>query len=224
MQRETPACSIHFPIFASENTAMRKNLFIALEGIDGSGKTTQAEILAKHLTDKGHKVHLTCEPTKHSIGRLIRDIFSGKLDADHRVIAALFAADRLDHLLNEEDGLIKKYEEGYTIICDRYYLSSYAYHSVHTSMDWVIQSNALSVSLLKPDMHLYFDMDPKVSMDRINASRPSTELYETLENLVEVRDKYEEAIARIEKDEKIVRINGNRSVEKVAKEIWAAVG
>jgi dTMP kinase len=202
---------------------MGKNLFIALEGIDGSGKTTQAEILAKHLTEKGHKVHVTCEPTKHPIGRLIRDIFSGKLNADHRVIAALFAADRLDHLLNEEDGLVKKYNEGYTIICDRYYLSSYAYHSVHTSMDWVIQSNALSASLLKPDVHLYIDMDPRISMERINASRPSTELYETLENLVEVRDKYEEAITRIEKDEKIVRINGNHSIDKVAKDILTSI-
>ncbi|MCC5918889.1 MAG: dTMP kinase [Cryomorphaceae bacterium] len=202
---------------------MQKNLFIALEGIDGSGKTTQAEKLADYLKAKGHKVHLTCEPTKNRIGRMIRDIFSGKLDADHRVIAALFAADRLDHLLNKKDGLLKLYTDGYTIICDRHYLSSYAYHAVHTSMDWVIESNALSKSILKPDLHLYIDMDPKESMDRINKTRPSTELYETLENLIEVRDKYEEAINRISDEEKIVRINGNKSISSVSKKIISII-
>jgi dTMP kinase len=202
---------------------MTNNRFIALEGIDGSGKTTQIQLLEKYLREAGHKVYVTAEPTRDPIGRLIRDIFAGKMEADHRVIAALFAADRLQHLLNERDGIIKKMKEGYTILTDRYYLSSYAYHGVHTDMDWVIETNRLSRELLAPDAHIYIDMDPKVSMERINSTRPSVELYETEDNLRAVYNAYEIAIARIEPEEKVLRINGNESVNSVHKAIIKAV-
>ena len=70
----------------------RKNLFIAFEGIDGSGKSTQVKLLSEKLQATGHKVHATFEPTDSQIGKMIRTIFSGKMEADHKVIAALFAA------------------------------------------------------------------------------------------------------------------------------------
>ena len=85
---------------------MQKNLFIAFEGIDGSGKSTQVKLLADKLEALGHQVYSTFEPTKSDIGKMIRTIFSGKMEADHKVIAALFAADRLDHLLNKTDGIL----------------------------------------------------------------------------------------------------------------------
>ena len=84
---------------------MKKNLFIAFEGIDGCGKSTQAKLLADKLEKAGHKIFLTCEPTESRIGTLIRDIFNHKMEADHRTIAGLFVADRLDHILNKRDGI-----------------------------------------------------------------------------------------------------------------------
>src|SRR5690242_17353938 len=117
---------------------MKRNYFIALEGIDGSGKTTQAKLLVEKLQNQAHKVYGTREPTDNPIGTLIRSVFKGKLEADHKTIAALYLADRLEHLLNKEDGVLKKMEEGYTVVTDRYYFSSYAYHGTHMSLDWVI--------------------------------------------------------------------------------------
>ena len=114
---------------------MKKNLFIAFEGIDGSGKSTQAKRLARLLENAGHKVYSTFEPTDNPIGKMIRDIFNHKMEADHRTIAGLFVADRLDHLLNKSNGILKKLDEGYTVITDRYYFSSYAYHGTHMAMD-----------------------------------------------------------------------------------------
>jgi dTMP kinase len=198
---------------------MSKNLFIALEGIDGSGKTTQIPKMAAFLEENGHKVYATAEPTRGPIGRMIRDIFAGKMEGDHRVIAALFAADRLQHLLDENNGLLSKLKEGYTVLTDRYYLSSYAYHGVHTDLDWVVESNRISKELLQPDVHIYIDMDPVVSMQRINATRPSAELYETEDNLRSVKNAYEIAISRIENQEKIARVNGNDSEDKVFKDV-----
>ena len=201
----------------------RSNLFIALEGIDGSGKSTQSKLLAQTLTDMGHKVYTTFEPTDSRIGVMIRDIFSHRMEGDHRVIAALFVADRLNHLLNSQDGILKKLEEGYTVITDRYYFSSYAYHSAHMDMDWVIQANALSAELLRPDLNIYIDISPEVSMARINKGRTSVELYETLENLTVVSQKYQEAFELLFDEEKVVNIDGNKPVDIIAEDIKKAV-
>src|SRR4051812_32706774 len=128
---------------------MKKNLFIALEGIDGSGKSSQAKLLAEKLEAKGHKIYQTLEPTDGYIGSILLDILRGKRKADHRIIATLFAADRLDHLLNEGYGIVQKIKDGYTVITDRYYFSSYAYNGAHSDMDWVIEINKMSAQLLR---------------------------------------------------------------------------
>ena len=150
---------------------------------------------------------------------MIRDIFSHKMDADHRVIAGLFVADRLDHLLNKEDGILKLLEEGYTVISDRYYFSSYAYQGVHMPLDWVIAANSMSAKLLRPDLNIFIDISPEVSMKRIAESRGVIEMYETLENQKAVREKFFEAFEILRAEEKIVIVDGARSVEEIAADI-----
>ena len=90
---------------------MKKNFFIAIEGIDGSGKSTQIKLLKENFENAGYKVYTTFEPTGSEIGKIIRNIFSNRMEADHKTIAALFVADRLHHLLNSTDGIIKKLNE-----------------------------------------------------------------------------------------------------------------
>lgn len=201
----------------------RQNVFIALEGIDGSGKSTQTKLLTEQLTRQGHKVYTTFEPTGNVIGSLIRNILKGTAKADYRVIAGLFVADRLDHLLNEEYGIVKKLEEGFTVIMDRYYFSSYAYQGVHMDMDWVIQANSMSASILRPDVNIFIDVDPPVSMQRLQANRTTIELFETLDNLEQVKAKYLEAFEKQKHLENIVTIDGNRTPELIAKDIWGVV-
>lgn len=199
-------------------------MFIAFEGIDGSGKTTQARLLAEKLSSAGHHIHLTAEPTRGPIGKMIRDIFNHRQEADHRTIAALFVADRLDHLLNNtDDGVLKQIREGKTVITDRYYFSSYAYHSVHVPMDWVIASNALSAEILMPDAHVFIDVDPELCMERIKNGRPSTELYETLDNLKKVREQYFKAFDLLRDRENVLIVDGNRTEETIAGEIFSKV-
>lgn len=199
-------------------------MFIAFEGIDGSGKTTQARLLAEKLTSSGHQVHLTAEPTRRPIGKMIRDIFNHRQEADHRTIAALFVADRLDHLLNNtDDGILKQMREGKMVITDRYYFSSYAYHSVHVPMDWVIASNALSAEILRPDTHIFVDVDPEICMERINNGRTSTEMYETLDNLKKVREQYFRAFELLKNREKVLIVDGNRTEETIAGDVFSKV-
>jgi dTMP kinase len=151
---------------------------------------------------------------------MIRSVFSGKMKADHKTIAGLFVADRLHHILNEEDGMLKKLQEGYIVISDRYYFSSYAYHSVHMDMDWVIQANAMSAEMLRPDLNIFIDVSPETSMTRINQGREEVELYETLENLISVREQYEIAFERLMAREHIVRFSGEQNQEALADQIY----
>ncbi len=198
---------------------IKRNLFIAFEGIDGSGKSTQVKLLAEKLESIGHKVYTTFEPTDSEIGIIIRNILTGKKKADNRTIAGLFVADRLNHLLNEENGIVKKMNEGFTVLTDRYYFSSYAYNGTHMDIKWVIEANAMSASILRPHLNIFIDVPPEVSMGRINGNRNSIDLYENLENLKNVRAKYFEAFALLNKEEKIFTVDGNKNPDLIHKEI-----
>jgi dTMP kinase len=202
---------------------MKNNIFIAIEGIDGSGKSTQAKNIAKRLEAEGHKVYLTFEPTDMRIGKMIRSILGGKEKADEKVIAALFAADRLDHILHETQGILKKLAEGYIVITDRYYFSSYAYHGAHLDMDWVIASNQMAANILKPTVNIFVDVSPEVAMQRINANRETVEIYETLDNLKAVQSQYVRAFEKLEHEEHIVKVNGDETPENVTEALWDVI-
>lgn len=202
---------------------MRKNLFIALEGIDGSGKSTQIDLLKGNLEKAGHRVYTTFEPTDGLIGKMIRDIFNHRLAADQHTIAALFVADRLEHILNKDNGMLNKLEDGYTVITDRYYFSSYAYHGVHMPVQWVIQANAICAQLLRPDLNIFIDIEPETGMERLRKGRASLELFETLDNQKKVRDKYFEVMEQLKSEENMFITNGDRSPGEIAGDIWDAV-
>jgi len=114
-------------------------------------------------------------------------------------------------------------KEGFTVITDRFYLSSYAYHGVHVPVDWVIQCNMLSAELIRPDLNIFIDIDPELGMKRLKKGRNSLEMFETLENQKKVRDKYFEIMEKLKFQEKIFVTDGNRPVELIAEDIWKVV-
>ena len=198
--------------------------FIAFEGIDGSGKSTQIRMLAERLKKEGACFYATKEPTDSPIGSLIRQIMTGRIKTDNKVIAALFVADRLDHLLNDIDGIALKIEEGIHVITDRYYFSSYAYHSIDMPMDWVIQANGQSKEILRPTATLFLDVDPDTAIERIAKNRARQELFEKKSRLMMVREKYLEAFQKMEGSEHVIKVDGNRAPDVIADEIWETLG
>jgi dTMP kinase len=195
--------------------------FIVFEGLDGSGKSTQCVRLAERLRSLGIVTHETCEPTDGPIGSLIHQIMTGRMAADQRTIAALFAADRLDHLLDAGSGLRGKVTGGVTVLSDRYYFSSFAYHGVHAPMEWVIQVNSQAAEILRPDLTVFLDLPPERCLERLRGDRWRLEMYETLENMRKVREKYFEAFASLEGRETVRVIDAGGPADQVAEAIWA---
>ncbi len=191
-----------------------------LKGLTEAARVHRSEYWMKK---EGIHCYTTMEPTDSPIGSLIHQIMTGRIRTDNKVIAALFVADRLDHLLNDVDGIVSKINEGTTVLTDRYYFSSYAYHSVDMPMDWVIQANGQSSSILRPTATIFIDTDPDTAMERIAKNRDHQELFEKKSRLVKVREKYLEAFEKLKEEERILVIDGNRSVQEIADHIWEQV-
>lgn len=197
--------------------------FFALEGIDGSGKSTQLQLLAQKLEAAGVPCLTTCEPTAGPIGKLLRQVLTGQVTCDSRVVAPLFAADRLDHLLNKETGLCQAVDRGMVVLSDRYYFSSYAYQSVDLPLEWVIEANRPCAVLLRPTATLFIDVSPELALERIARNREGAELFETKDRLTRTRAQYFKAFALERNRERVVIIPGDRDIEAVAGDIWEAV-
>ena len=197
--------------------------FFALEGIDGSGKSTQLTLLARRLEEAGIPCLTTCEPTDRLIGRLLRQVLTCQVKCDSRVVAPLFAADRLDHLLNGENGLCQAVESGVTVLTDRYYFSSYAYQGVDFPLEWVIELNRPCAQLLRPSATIFIDVSPELALERIAQNRANVELFETRERLTRTREQYFRAFELQKDAENIVIIPGGRDITAIAQDIWTSV-
>jgi dTMP kinase len=199
---------------------LARSPFIVFEGLDGSGKSTQVRLLGERLRSLGLKVYETAEPTNSPIGSLIRNIMTGRIVSDHATIAALFVADRLDHLQNNVNGICLKLATGHTVLADRYYFSSYAYHSVHVPMDWVMAANSLCANILRPDLSIFLDVDPNECFRRLNNQNRHLELYESVDALERVRANYLESFERLGDFEIVEIVDGNEGVIDISKRIW----
>lgn len=202
---------------------MEKGKFFVLEGIDGSGKSSQVGPLVGRLEGLGLRCRADREPTGGPVGSLIRQIFTGRVTADNRVIAALYAADRIDHLVNEVDGLCAAVDSGVTVVSDRYYFSSYAYQSVDVGMDWAIQANSLSAGLLRPTLTVFLDVPVDVALERIRKNRFVEEIFDHEDRLRRTRELYFQAFERLRDVENVAVVDGTGSPEQVAERIWSAV-
>jgi dTMP kinase len=191
-----------------------RGAFICIEGIDASGKTTQAHRLVRSLRQRGLNSVYTTEPSTGEIGKLIRGYV---LDRTKRVPvtveALLFAADRVDHVEKQIKPALQK---GKIVVCDRYIYSTLAYQgAADLDLNWIEQINRFA---LVPDLALFLDVSPEVVIERMR-SKSKRSVMETLQNQRCVREVY----LRIVKEGHLVRIDGNKPVNTVAAEILRVV-
>jgi dTMP kinase len=190
---------------------MKKGSFIVIEGLDGSGKTTQAKLLVSKLRQNHHAIY-TAEPSEGQIGKFIRkSILYGETRPPTSVEALLFAADRIEHVRNEINPAL---EEGALVVSDRYLYSSLAYQgSAGLSLEWI---QSINMFTMKPDLALYIDVDPEEVFKRL---KPKRSVMENLETQQRVRDIYLKYV----ENGVLTRIDGDRPKRFVAKAIFTIV-
>ena len=203
----------------------KKGKFIVFEGIDGSGKTTQINKLCEYLESKGRKVYVTSEPTVSLTGGMLRDALSGVSKRTSCEMAAMFVLDRIFHNVNGKWGINKMLDEGFDVLCDRYYYSSLAYQGSETDFEWVKHMNLDCPEIRTPDACIFLDLTPEESLERISKGRATTEIYETKEKLTAVRNTFLNVFEELKsrEGENIYIISAFGDVETVASRIQGAV-
>ena len=192
----------------------KRGAFICIEGIDASGKTTQAHRLVRNLRRRGLDAVYTTEPSTGEIGKLIRDhVLNRKKRVPVAVEALLFAADRVDHVEKEIKPALQK---GKIVICDRYVYSTLAYQgAADLDLNWIEQINQFA---LVPNMALFLDVSPEVVIERMQ-SKSKKSVMETLQNQRRVCEVY----LKMVKEGRLMGIDGNKPVNAVAAEILRVV-
>ncbi|GAA1993521.1 dTMP kinase [Kitasatospora viridis] len=160
-----------------EHRASGSGFFIALEGGDGAGKSTQAQALAEWIRSKGHEVVLTREPGGSPVGQRLRGLVLdvGNTGLSHRAEALIYAADRAEHV---ENVIRPALARGAVVITDRYMDSSIAYQGAGRDLaaTEVARISRWATGGLVPDLTVVLDVDPAQARERF------TEALDRLEN------------------------------------------
>jgi len=197
----------------------KRGRFIVFEGIDGAGKTTQIELLTDRLTKTGRRVHRTAEPTESVSGGLLRDALSGVSKRTPCEMAALFVLDRIFHNSNPVNGIEKMLADGIDVICDRYYYSSLAYQGSETDAKWVQDMNLACPEIRRPDLCVFLDLTPEQSMERIGRGRVTVEIYENVDRLTRVRDRFYSVFEALAETDRICVVNAARPIDEIHADI-----
>ncbi|MGB3224275.1 MAG: dTMP kinase [Desulforhopalus sp.] len=143
-----------------------KGVLIVFEGTDGTGKSTQLQLLDKYLQDKGYAVVTTREPTDGQFGRKIRSLYVNRGDYSPEKELELFLEDRREHVKNVLSPAI---QQGKIVLCDRYFLSTAAYQGARGFDPENIM--ALNRFAPDPDIALLFQAPLETGFKRITSGR-----------------------------------------------------
>lgn len=178
----------------------RDGLFIVLEGIDGSGTTTQADLLEKRITQETQETaYKTKEPSENPVGKMIRKVLTGKKVVSDESIVYLFAGDRVDHCKEEIE---PKLNNENIVISDRYLLSSLTYQSNSDySMEYIYDINSKAIT---PDITIFLDVSVDTVMDRMSG-RETKEMFEKKEILADVKQKYHNAYDLVKSNRPVMK-------------------
>ncbi len=188
--------------------------FIVFEGIDGAGTSTQIKRL---VNSEPEKYIATAEPTGGATGKFLRQMLAGDFKVDEKTNAYLFAADRCEHIFGK-GGVKELCESGRIVVSDRYFFSSLAYQSVSCGLELPMLLNS---PFPLPEYLFFFDINPEVSLARVNARNGKKEIYENLDAQKKIAALYEKVItmyesdAKLREEMKIIRIDASKTIDEV---------
>ena len=187
--------------------------FIVFEGIDGAGTSTQ---INRICGKNPQKFFQTAEPTSLETGRFLRKMLGGEFSVDEKTNSFLFAADRAEHLYGK-NGIIEQLNNGKTVISDRYLFSSLAYQSISCGEEL---PKLLNSTFPLPEILFFFEIDPEISLKRVDSRNEKKEIYEKIETQKKIALEYEKIISEYENNPscgmKIIRIDAAKSIEEIS--------
>jgi dTMP kinase len=191
---------------------VKKGIFICIEGLDGSGKTTHAHRLVRNLQKRGFEAVYTTEPSRGELGTFIRGtILEGKKRVPRVVEALLFAVDRVEHFEKDVRPALK---EGKVVVSDRCVYSSLAYQgAAGLDLEWIEEINRFA---LPADLALYIDVPPEVVVNRIRRKKSVMERLETQRRVQQV-------YMRFVDNGKLVLLDGDRKKIDVEQSILSVI-
>ena len=198
--------------------------FVVFEGLDGTGTTSQLNLLQEAFAARGMQdcVYFTCEPTAGSIGHLIREALSGVAGFDAKTIAYLFGADRCEHIYGK-GGILEQQRARKAVFSDRYLFSSLAYQGLVAGRELTRNINA---PFPLPEYLFFFDLPAKTAMERIKKRNIPQEIYEKEAFQQKVAGEYHALLqyyAETAPDMRIIRIDASESIIKIHENIWNIV-
>ncbi len=188
-------------------------MFVVLEGVDGSGKSTQARLVSEKLRQSGYKVLSTREPGGSKVSECIRDILLGDEELDVWTEAMLMAAARVEHCRRT---VLPALAEGAIVVSDRYIGSSLVYQGVSRGVDpdAIMRLNHLSPSVIEPDLVVLLDLDrPRKTPDATPFESRGPKYWYS------VRDAYRELASRLD----WMVLDASQSVENLSTQIQTAI-
>ncbi len=194
-------------------------MFVSFEGLDGSGKTTQAELLRARLQADGEEVLATREPGGTELGEAIRDLVLHGGHVAPWAEALLYAAARAQHV---EEVISPALERGVSVLCDRYVDSSVAYQGIARGLGLkrVLDLNLAAVGGLMPERTFLLLIDPEDVPTRLAGDHDRLEREgETFHSSVDAG--YRELASRF--PERIVSLDGSLPPEEIAEEVYGAL-
>ena len=200
--------------------------FVVFEGLDGSGTTTQLNLLenslnhsSNHSSLKAPPVYKTYEPTDGIIGRIIRSALRKEAEMTAETIALLFAADRQEHLYGPE-GILERCKRGELVLSDRYFPSSLVYQGISCGRELPARLNQ---DFPGPELILFLDINPEIAQERISG-RVQKEIFEYLDFQIKARELYKEILAKLgSQGVRVEIIDAAPAPEEVAGKVWDAV-
>ena len=190
--------------------------FIVFEGIDGAGTSTQ---INRICGKNPQKFFQTAEPTSLETGKFLRKMLGGEFSVDEKTNSFLFAADRAEHLYGK-NGIIEQINNGKTVISDRYLFSSLAYQSISCGEEL---PKLLNSTFPLPEILFFFEIDPEISLKRVDSRNEKKEIYEKIETQKKIAMEYEKIISEYENNPscgmKIIRIDATKSIEEISETI-----
>jgi dTMP kinase len=202
---------------------LARGSLVAIEGIDGSGISTQATRLMRFLESHGHDALLTSEPSSSEIGGLIRRKLASEVELGRpgamRTLSLLFAADRIEHFHRVVAPALAR---GITVVTDRWYHSSLAYQRTGVEREWIAMLNRYTRT---PEVTVFLDVSPEVAHERRAAAERPFELFQTLEVQREVVAGYRATIEELRaQGEQIEMVDGERPPNEVFAAVLSALG